>query len=163
MRMPHDFIAIGLFAALWWLLGGGQPASWVIGLPAVLAAFWWVRKTRPPAGAAAKLSLAGLLRFLPYFLWESLRGGVDVALRTLSPRMRIHPGFALYRTCLRQTRSRVFFANCVSLLPGTLAADLQPEGVRVHLLDARDDPESELRRLESAVGRLYCDCMDREA
>ena len=44
--------------------------------------------------------------------------------------------------------------NCVSLLPGTLAARLDGDQVELHLLDAGEDPEPELRRLEQAIARL---------
>ena len=151
----HTVLTLGGLAGLWWLLSEGDPASWVIGLPPVAAAGWSVGWLGQGGGGA--VSFTGLLRFVPYFLWESLRGGIDVALRTLAPRMRIHPGLAVYRTELRREDARMFFVNCVSLLPGTLAADLNGERLDLHLLDTRSNPEAELRRLELAVARVYLD------
>jgi len=145
--------AIGLLAALWWLLSGGDPHSWIIGVPAVLGAYWQVQSR--PVKEKRPISLIGLLRFAPYFVWESLRGGLDVALRTLAPHMRIQPGFRAYRTQLRRPDARVFFANCVCLLPGTLAADCEGDRVQVHQLDARFDTTDDLRLLEQAVLRIY--------
>jgi multicomponent Na+:H+ antiporter subunit E len=102
--------------------------------------------------------MIGVLRFVPFFLWESLRGGIDVALRTLAPRMPVHPGFVTYPIgLLRRRDARVFFANCLCLLPGTLAADLSGDRLEVHLLDMGTDPATELRRLERAVARVYPD------
>jgi len=140
-------------AGLWWLLAGADPASWVIGIPAILAAGWSAARLRASSGSS--LSVAGLLLFLPYFFWESLRGGTDVMLRTLAPRVRIAPDTAEYRMTLRSREARVFFANCLCLLPGTLAADLRGERIDLHLLDAREDSSRELRRLERAVARVY--------
>ncbi len=154
--MPIDWRTLALagpLAGLWWLLTGGSPASWVIGLPAVAAAAWAGRRLGGDAGAG--LSLLGLLRFLPFFFWESLRGGVQVAVRTLAPRLRIAPGFSVYRVRLGRPEARVFFANCVCLLPGTLAVDLDNERLELHLLDSASDPSAELRRLECAVARVY--------
>jgi multicomponent Na+:H+ antiporter subunit E len=151
----HTPLTLAALAGLWWLLSDGDPASWIIGLPAVAAAGWSAHRLR--SGGASTISASGLLRFLPFFLWESLRGGIDVALRTLAPRMRIHPGFTVYRTRLRRRDARVLFANCVSLLPGTLAADVDGDRLDVHLLDAGSDPAEELRRLELAVARVYPD------
>ena len=145
-------IALGLLAGLWWLLSGNDPASWVIGLPTVAAAGWSAR--RLGGVAAGSVSVPGLLRFIPFFLWESMRGGVDVALRTLTPRMRIKPGFLEFRTELQRRDARVFFVNCMCLLPGTLAADLQGDRLDVHFLDVAMSAD-ELRRLERAIARVF--------
>ncbi|MGD2074990.1 MAG: Na+/H+ antiporter subunit E [Gammaproteobacteria bacterium] len=149
----HLAVRLGLLAGLWWLLTDGDTASWVVGLPAVAAALWAARRLRAPGAGA--LSVPSLLRLVPLFLWESLRGGVDVAQRTLSPRLRVRPGLAVYRIGLQREDARVFFTNCVSLLPGTLAADLDGDRLDLHLLDSGSDPEAELRRLEQAVARVY--------
>ena len=144
--------AAGL-GALWWLLTGGAAGSWLLGVPVVAAATWSARRLRP-AGTGS-LSLAGILRFVPFFLAESVRGGVDVALRTLAPQMRISPGFIDYRIGLARRDARVFFTTCVCLLPGTLAVEQQEDRLRLHLLDAAHDATNELRRLEQAVARIY--------
>ncbi len=148
-------LTLALFAGLWWLLTVGDWSSWLIGLPVVAAAAWTARRLRPES--AGRISLRGLLRFLPFFAWESLRGGIDVASRTLAPRLRIQPGLVAYRIRLQRSDARMFFANCVSLLPGTLAADLRDDVLDVHMLDRRVDPVPELRRLELAVSGVYPD------
>ena len=142
-----------LLAGVWWVITQGSPASWLIGLPVVAAATWASRRL----GRSSKLSISalGMVRFMPFFLRESLRGGADVALRTLAPRMRIQTGFIRYRTHLDNPASLTFFANCVSLLPGTLAADLQDDWLEVHVLNTRSDHQAELSRLESAVARVF--------
>jgi multicomponent Na+:H+ antiporter subunit E len=146
-------VPFGVSAGLWWVLAGGDPDSWVVGLPTVLGATWAAH--RLGKGRPLRLSPWGLLVFVPFFLWESLRGGVDVALRTLAPRPRVSPGFVRYRTGLAAPAARIFFANGVSLLPGTLAADLDGDRLEVHVLNLGTDTTAELERLERAVGRLF--------
>jgi len=150
MRMA---LTLGSLAGVWWLLSDGEPASWIIGLPTVIAAGWAVRRLGPAQAGA--LSVRGLLRFIPFFLWESLRGGVDVALRTLVPKMRIRPGFSQFRTKLRRQDARVFFTCCMGLLPGTLAVELQGDSLEIHLIDVALDADAELGRLERAVARIF--------
>jgi multicomponent Na+:H+ antiporter subunit E len=75
----------------------------------------------------------------------------------LAPRMRIHPGFGCYRTELKIAPARTFFTNCVSLLPGTLAADIQDEWIEVHVLNIKSNLNSELVRLEHIVARLFAE------
>lgn len=157
-RWFRSLLALIPLAALWWVIAGGAPGSWIVGGPAVLAAAWAVG--RLGTGAGVRLSMAGLLRFLPFFIWESLRGGVDVALRTLAPRPRVKPGFLRYQTRLRDPAARVFLANCVSLLPGTLAAELEADRLSVHTLCAEADNEAELRRLELAIAGLFSEGLE---
>jgi len=130
-----------------------QGAFFPQGLPALVFALWalhWLGRAGGPLP-----SPPGLLRFLPFFIAESTRGGLDVARRILAPALRVNPGLACYRTRLRGSGARLLFTNCVNLLPGTLAADLQRDRLRLHLLDAGVDPEPELRRLEQAVARVF--------
>lgn len=152
-RKSHPLLLALAFAGLWWLLSGGHAESWILGIPAVLAASWAAH--RLGTGRGATISVSGAMRFLPVFVWESLRGGTDVARRTLAARLRVRPGFADYQTALGNKGARVFFANCVCLLPGTLAADLRGNTLRVHLLDSGADPHSDLQRLEQAVALVY--------
>jgi multicomponent Na+:H+ antiporter subunit E len=140
-------------AGLWWLLSDGDRGSWLVGLPAVAAAGWAVWRLRPAGGGP--VSVVGLLGFLGLFLWESARGGVDVARRTLAPRLDVAPGFSVFNSRLQRPDALVFFAACLCLLPGTLAARLEGQRIEVHLLDAGEDPDPGLRRLEAAVARLY--------
>jgi multicomponent Na+:H+ antiporter subunit E len=142
-----------VLAALWWVISGGATASWVIGLPAVAAATWSFAVMRSRPGMS--VSLVGLVRFLPFFLVESLRGGLDVAWRTLSPRMDIAPGFSRYRVGLASPWARLVFANCASLLPGTLTVDLRGDELELHMLNEGPEVEGEIRCLERAVAGLF--------
>jgi len=141
-----------LFGVIWMLLAGADASSWLVGAPSVLAATWASQRL---AQRTRGLSLPGLLRFLPYFIYESVRGGLDVALRVLRPRMRISPGVQTYRSRLDDRAARVFFAGSISLLPGTLSADLRGRTIHVHALDARGDLAPDLERLELRVADLF--------
>jgi len=149
------------FSALWLVLVGWQPSSWIIGAPSVLLASvaharLAPRMPRPRLGAA--------LGFVGFFLVESLRSGLDVARRILRPRLRIAPGIQEYRMRLENPLARAFFLNSISLLPGSLSADLSGrERVRVHALDARTDLGPELARLERRIARLFGETLSEEA
>jgi multisubunit Na+/H+ antiporter MnhE subunit len=67
----------------------------------------------------------------------------------------VDPAFARYRTRLTPPAARVFFANCASLLPGTLAADIRGDEIELHVLSRELDLEAELGRLERAVARIF--------
>lgn len=142
-----------LLGGLWLVLAGADPSAWIIGAPAVLAAAWaWWRLDPMPGG---RLSISGLIGFVPFFLWHSLLGALDVSSRVLRPKPAIAPGFASYRMKLTRGDARVFFSNLVSLLPGTLSAEIRGRELRIHALDARQDPTPALAALEARVAAIF--------
>lgn len=56
-RWGRALWSLGPLAALWWIITGGDPASWGVGIPAVLAAAWAL--SRLGTGADVRLSMAG--------------------------------------------------------------------------------------------------------
>lgn len=142
------------FAALWWAWTGDQIGSWAFGAPAVAVA---AVMSSPAKGAPGeRLSPRGIGRFLIYFAGASVRGGVDVAWRALSPRMRLQPGFLEYPLRLdADSASAVFFANIISLLPGTLSVRLGERSVMIHAIDLGDPVEAQLEELEARVGAVF--------
>jgi len=128
--------------------------------------WWWF--ALPAVGLAVTASLAlvpgpwrlhwspeGLARFVPFFLFQSLRGGLDVACRTFHPRLPLNPSLVRYPLRLEQSPAQVFMANVVSLLPGTLSADLEGSVLTVHALDIGLPVTEQLQTLESRVARLF--------
>jgi len=154
ISMPAGILArTVLFAALWWLITQGRADAWLVGVPAVALAVF--ASERLSSGALPRLSLIGLFGFLSLFLRESLSGGIDVARRTLEPNLRIAPGFSSYRLRIQDPRARVLLINCIGLLPGTLAADLDGDFAELHLLDVDNNPDPQIRQLEQAIARLF--------
>ena len=140
-----------LFALVWWVLVGGELASWWIGVPAVLVA----------ATASATLIFPTtmvwfeLFRFVPFFLIRSLLGGADVAWRVVHPGMPIDPHEIEYPIRLPPGLPLVFMANTVSLLPGTLSVELNSNFLKVHVLSSRKAILIELETLEKMVAALF--------
>ena len=140
-----------LFALLWWILTDGAINSWLVGVPVVLLAVL----ASEALLSGVSWSLPGMVRFVPFFLWHSLYGGVDVARRALHPRLPISPELFDYRWRLPPGLPRVFMANAVSLLPGTLSAELDEEHLRVHVLDQTGAFASGLALIEVRVAQLF--------
>ncbi|MCP3176403.1 Na+/H+ antiporter subunit E [Desulfuromonas sp. KJ2020] len=143
-----------LLTLVWWILTEGDSAALGFGLPVILLAL----------GAGHLLAvdrqktwtLAGLLSFLPFFFYASLRGGLDVARRVYDPRLPISPAICEFSLHLPPGPARVFLANTISLLPGTCSVSLQAEGrLLVHALDDSRALEESLRRVERRVAALF--------
>lgn len=142
---------LGLFALIWWILTDGAAPSWWIGVPAVLLAVITSAALIPPVS----LVWYEFLRFVPFFLVRSLTGGVDVAWRAFHPGMAIAPDLITYPLRLPPGLPRVFMANTVSLLPGTLSVELGSNFLQVHVLDARKEFLPELEKVEQGVARIF--------
>jgi len=143
------FVHALTFAALWAILADGQ--GWSVGIPFIFLAALVSCLFTP----MSRWSLAGLIRFLPYFVWNSLRGGVDVALRVLHPQLPIEPALVRYELRLDDTAARVMMADTVTLLPGTLSADLEDHVLVVHVLNAGAPFNEALEILEHRVADLF--------
>lgn len=140
--------------ALGWAgLTGGAAGTWVFGAPAVLTGALLAARTAPARGH--RLSPAGALGFALWFVVQAWRGGWDVARRALDPRATVAPGWHRRRLRLPAGAPRLVMANAVTLLPGTLSAELRDDCLTVHLLDRRADPEADLAALEARVRALF--------
>ena len=146
------YVYIPVFALLWWIVSEGA-GSWAFGIPVILLAAATGRFLHPARGI--RLRPLALIRFLGFFLYESLRGGVDVSRRALSPRMPLAPALIEYRLRLPAGAPQVFLVDTLSLLPGTLSTDLRDDVVCLHVLDAGMPIERELRRVEGYVAALF--------
>lgn len=128
-----------LFA--FWIILTATVALYNIVLGAVVSAF------------AAALSLAVLGRVLdprvslpmlvklPFFMivlvWEIVKANVDVAILILRPSLPIDPGIAEYRTFMPDDFTRIFFADAVTLTPGTVTVDIDGDILTMHYLTPR--------------------------
>ena len=142
-----------IFAALWWLLSNGSAGSWIVGLPVVIAATLVGQSLM--GRIPVSIRLQGLASFIVFFIYESIRGGIDVARRTLPPTMNIQPHFYYYQTQIQQPMAKILFCNCISLLPGTLSVQLRDDDIEIHVLSSDNKVEKELARLENKVLAIF--------
>jgi multicomponent Na+:H+ antiporter subunit E len=98
----------------------------------------------------------GALRFVPFFIWVSLHGAFDVVARAFAWRRPLAPQLVEFRPRLdSSTPSGVFFLEIVSLLPGTLCADIVGDQITVHVIDRSRPNLKMLRRLEERVAAVF--------
>ena len=142
-----------MFAALWWVLAGG---GWYVGAPFVLLATWLSLQL----WTEYRLSLKGIARFLPWFAVQSLAGATDVARRALLPSMPLQPGLVRHRLRLPAGVCRVSLANVITMLPGTLSADLVGDELVVHALDTGRDMHAMVLDLEPRIAALFGIALD---
>jgi multicomponent Na+:H+ antiporter subunit E len=153
-KTPYCYVLRAIpLAFLWWVLTAGNLSSWLVGAPIVATATFVSIQLLP--ASLWPWRVTGLCRFVPTFLWLSVGGSIDVARRALHPHLPLAPCLLEYPLRLSDTVARVCFVNTVSLLPGTLSADLCTDYVTVHSLGGSVAVHEELAALEALVADLF--------
>lgn len=137
------------FAFVWWLLCEGDAASWPFGLAFVATASIASFRLTPQRGW--RLRPGGALRYAGFFMYQSMVGGIDVALRALRPSLPIDPGFVRYPMRLAPEAARVVLADTVSLLPGTLSSGFEGDVLVLHVIDRKLPVVEDVRRVEDRI------------
>lgn len=151
IHWPSVFTRGAIFAFFWWVLTEGDAMSWKIGLPAVVAATIVSIITVAPA----HLRWLQALRLIPFFVKRSVIGATDVSLRALRPSLPLAPMLVAYPLTIPPSLARMVLLNVISLLPGTLCADIRDDTLFVHVLDSSTDYNADLAEVERAVAKLY--------
>lgn len=142
-----------LFAALWWVLAEGRFETWGLAVVGVGAATWASLRLAPPG--ARPFDAAGFARFVAFFVYNSLRGGAQVAWMALRHRPDLRPALIDLPVSLPPGASRVLLLNALGLMPGTLGIRLYGARLRLHVLDERLPVAAEARALEAHIARLF--------
>jgi multicomponent Na+:H+ antiporter subunit E len=141
------------FAGLWWILAEGRSDGWLLGGTAVAAATWARMRLLPPG--ALDIRPAGVPGFVSFFLWNSIRGGLQVAWMALRGRAALQPGFIDLAVTLPPGAPRILLVYVLGLMPGTVGVDLDDVSLRLHVLDERLPVAAEARALEAAIAALF--------
>lgn len=154
MRFYPVMLRIFLFITIWFILSKGEMSGGLpFAIPCILTACMLAMQLRRAEPFDFHLGL--LLVHLPFFLYKSTMSGLDVMRRALHPAMPIAPVLVEFHFSLPPGNPRIFLADIITLLPGTISADMDDEKILIHALDPKMALQSELRHLEKKVARLY--------
>ena len=142
-----------LFALLWWISVEGRQDAWGMGLLAVLAASAASLALLPPG--KNRIAPGAVLGFLGFFVWQSAKGGMQVAAIALRPRLDLRPAMIELSLTLPPGLPRVLMAGVLGLMPGTVGVRLAGARLRVHVLDERLPVAAGMRRLEAHIARMF--------
>jgi multicomponent Na+:H+ antiporter subunit E len=146
-------VRVAWFALLWVALTGAAAGNLTMAAASVAvatAASLWLWPPGP-----RWIRWRGLPPLLAYFLWNSFRGGVDVARRALSPAMPLDGALIEYRSGLHRETGRVLFAWMIGLMPGTACVGLESSVLTVHVIDRGTYDAEDLRRLENRLAAVF--------
>ena len=98
--------------------------------------------------------LRAYLKFAIFFVVSSVRGAIDVTLRTLSIPMNVSPVLFSYPTRLSDESDLVLLAAAITLMPGTLAAEIGDAHIVIHSLVPDPSMADDIARCERLVADL---------
>lgn len=156
--MRLDVVMWGGFCLLLWAcLAGWQPASFGFGVVAAIMALLVRKMTSDPypSDQRHRLNPVVWLRFVVFFVTQSVKGGIDTSRLALGPAPAINDGFIDYHSSLPSGSPRAMLTQVISLMPGTLSVELRGAAILVHVLDIESDTLAELQRCEKQVARLF--------
>jgi multicomponent Na+:H+ antiporter subunit E len=152
LRCYHSSMALFVFSVLAWLALQGLDRP-IVGLMVALmaaAAGALIATDRPQ-----RWRLERLPGFALYFVLASLRGGFDVAWRAFHPALPIDPRFVRVPLELPPGQPKTLFVSVLSLMPGTLSADLVDGGRTLVVHALTDEAESSVGELQRRVRNLF--------
>jgi multicomponent Na+:H+ antiporter subunit E len=113
----------------------------------------WASVALVPA-PAYRIRWGALLAYLPYFLWQSVVAGIDVARRAFDPRLPLAPGFVRYPTRFREASARNAFTAVTGLLPGTVPCADDGDILVYHCLDVGQPIAEQLAAEEARLAAI---------
>jgi multicomponent Na+:H+ antiporter subunit E len=142
-----------IFVFSWWVLTKGASDSWQVGIPAILTAIYMDYRLFQPV--TDRWSWRGSIVFAIFFIKSSIYSGIDIVWRTYHPRLPLNPAVIEYPLRLTSSAARSLFVCTVSLLPGTLSAEIDAHRLIVHVLDAGRPFKRELNIIENRVAAVF--------
>ena len=77
------------------------------------------------------------IKFLPWLLWQIVLANIDLAIRTLHPKMPINPMLINFKNNLKTDLGMVILANSITLTPGTVTIDVNENEFLVHVISEK--------------------------
>lgn len=148
-----------VFILFWLLLVDGEFNSLVVGgifvLIATLTSYWLSDKTGRSENKHS-IHILRLPRFIGFFFYQSLLGGVDTAFRACKFPLDISPRFIHYPLIHLPSGTPVsFFMTTVSLLPGSVSVIRETNGVLIHALTTEKSTIRQLKECEQEIAKLF--------
>ncbi len=161
MTKKHGAVFLYLLLFLFWLILSATLDLVIIvtGLLASLLVVFYNYDLIFNPLEATRLTLKTIKRLIVLFfvlIMNIVKSNIEVAKIVLSPKMKIDPGFVSIRQPLKKELNQAFYANAITLTPGTLSIDCSNNEIIVHGL-----VQSQVKGIEgSSLEKVFIDFED---
>ena len=145
-------LSLFIMLFLTWLLWSGFYTSLLLALGGLSCLFVVALCRRmaiiDPEGHPNHL-LFGLIAYIPWLAWETIKANIDIARRIIQPSLPIAPRMIRVKASQKTHLGQVIYANSITLTPGTVSVEVEEGEILVHALT------------EEAAADLLTGSMDR--
>lgn len=152
--------ALSLFVLLFalWLVLSGHGEGWLLALGAASAALvaWIARRLEAVDHEGHPIHLAWRgLGYWPWLLAEIVKANLDVARTILASPAAVEPSVFRVKAGQTDELGRVVYANSITLTPGTVTMDVEPDGwMTIHALNRASRQGVESGEMDRRVRRV---------
>lgn len=133
-------LSLFILLCLTWLLWSGFYTSLLLALGALSCLLVVVLCRRmaiiDPEGHPNHL-LLGLLTYIPWLAWETVKANIDISWRIIQPNLPISPRIIRIKASQKTHLGQVIYANSITLTPGTVSVEVEEGEITVHALTAQ--------------------------
>ena len=150
-------IATFVIMLIFWIIMSGMFDLFHLSLgvlSCLLVAFLSCDLLFPDKGKPWLRELYGMIRYLPYLLWQIILANLQITYIVLHPRMKdkIEPHLFRFETKLKRPISKVAMAQSITLTPGTITVNIHENQIAVYAL-TRQAAESLPGEMEEQVAK----------
>ncbi len=132
-------IATFIIMLIFWVIMSGMfdAFHFTLGvLSCLLVAYFSSNLLFPGGGKPWLRELFGMIRYLPYLLWQIVLANFQVTYIVLHPRMleKIDPHLFRFETILKRPISKIAMAQSITLTPGTITVNIHENQIAVYAL-----------------------------
>jgi multicomponent Na+:H+ antiporter subunit E len=130
-------ISLGVTLFITWLLWSGHYNPLILGFgvaSCVLVVYLSARLGLVDREGHPIHLLLRLLTYGPWLIWAIVKANIDVAGRILKPGLPISPQLIKVKASQKTDLGRVFYANSITLTPGTVSVEVDGDGILVHAI-----------------------------
>lgn len=133
-----SFILTAIIMFVFWMLLSGETGL-VLLLSGIIASLFvaYMSHDLLIGKADIRLGFVRILRFikyLPWLLWQVMLSNIDIAYRTLHPKMPISPNIVSLKNEFKTEMGMVILANSITLTPGTVTIEVNEREFIVHAI-----------------------------
>jgi multicomponent Na+:H+ antiporter subunit E len=144
---------IAYFVIWSFVVGQATLYALVLGVLCALAVAW-VDLHRSPS-TARPFPWARLVPYVPWLIVRMVQSGWHMTRLILHPRLPIDPQIISYKPRLRQPAGLVLLGNSITLMPGTITAEITSDQLLVHAIDSQSGEDIVSGKLEDRVAQMF--------
>jgi multicomponent Na+:H+ antiporter subunit E len=131
------YLIVAIMLAVFWILLSGHFTALLLGfgIVSVVLVVWLVfRMDRADKERSTLYPTPRLIAYWGWLLWEVVKANVDLVKRIWHPDLPIEPSWSRLDIKVSTPLEKTFYANSITLTPGTLTTNVNDDHFMVHAL-----------------------------